>query len=256
MTVRAVHYRLVAAQVIQNTRTQYQAVSDLLVKLRRSGAVPWEWVEDHLREPHEVSTWNGLSDFFSSVGYWYRRDVWATQPIYLECWLEKDALSGLFDGVLQPYGITLNVGRGFDGWTSIHNAAQRFAAHAHTDVVLLYFGDFDPSGEDIARSLQARLEAEGATFELVTCALRREDVEQYNLPHDFTKKTDTRAAKFVAKHGDMAVELDALPVEILKARIVEEVEARVDMRSLARVREQEAGEIVQLRQFLKGWREE
>ena len=42
--------------------------------------------------------------------------MWADQPRYCECWLEKDALSGIFEEVLEPYGVTLNVGRGFDGW--------------------------------------------------------------------------------------------------------------------------------------------
>ena len=42
---------------------------------------------------------------------------------YLEVWLEKDALSGIFEDVLRRYGVTLNVGRGYDGWDSIQNAA-------------------------------------------------------------------------------------------------------------------------------------
>jgi hypothetical protein len=34
-------------------------------------------------------------------------------------------LSAIFEALLDPYGITLNVGRGFDGWASIHNAASK-----------------------------------------------------------------------------------------------------------------------------------
>jgi len=41
-------------------------------------------------------------------------------------WLEKDALSGIFEVVLGEYGVTLNVGRGYDGWDSIHNGAVGF----------------------------------------------------------------------------------------------------------------------------------
>ena len=37
----------------------------------------------------------------------------------------KDALSGIFEDALEPYGVTLDVGRGFDGWDSIRNAAER-----------------------------------------------------------------------------------------------------------------------------------
>ena len=74
--------------------------------------------------PH-VSMWDGLADFALTAAESYRREVWTDQPAHLEAWLEKDALSGIFEDALEPYGVTLNVGRGFDGWDSIHNAALR-----------------------------------------------------------------------------------------------------------------------------------
>src|SRR5437879_10188225 len=97
----------------------------------------------------------------------YRRDVWPTQPVYLEVWLEKDALSGIFEDVLKPYGVTLNVGRGFDGWTSIKDASERFLDKSeNVPVTVLYFGDFDPSGEDMVRSLRERLDFFGSDPEM------------------------------------------------------------------------------------------
>jgi hypothetical protein len=60
------------------------------------------------------------------------------------------------------------------------------------------------------------------------------------LPPDFTKKSDSRAARFVAEHGDITVALDALPVDALRARIVEAVEARMDLEALERTRASEA----------------
>ncbi len=240
MTVRQVYYQLVSRQVIKNTRGQYQAVSNALVAARKAGEIPWAWMEDRTRRPRRVSMWDSPADFAETVEHAYRRDVWASQPRYLEVWLEKDALSGIFEDVLDPYGVTLNVGRGYDGWDSIRNAAKRFGAGTGADV--LYFGDFDPSGEDMVRSLRERL----AHFECIPavpkCALTAEDVERYDLPPDFTKTTDTRRAKFVARYGDVAVELDALPMEVLRERIEEEIEARMDLDSLEAVREAEQTE--------------
>src|SRR5215470_3462 len=125
MTVRQVYYQLVSRQVVENNRNRYQSVSDALVKARQQGLIAWEWIEDRLRKPRCVSMWGGLPDFADTAKAAYRRDVWATQPGYLEVWLEKDALSGIFEDALDPYGVTLNVGRGFDGWSSIRNAADR-----------------------------------------------------------------------------------------------------------------------------------
>ena len=45
------------------------------------------------------------------------------------------------------------------GGDSIHNASERFITDK--PVVVLYFGDFDPSGEDMVRSLRDRLSGTG-----------------------------------------------------------------------------------------------
>ncbi|MGH8055895.1 MAG: hypothetical protein ACREOH_01470, partial [Candidatus Entotheonellia bacterium] len=145
----------------------------------------------------------------------------------------------------------LNVGRGYDGWDSIHNAANRYLAWDHT-VTILYFGDFDPSGEDMVRSLGERLAFFGCHPTILKCALMGEDVTRYQLPPDFTKATDTRRAAFVAKHGDVAVELDALPTDVLQARLVTEVEARMDLVALVQVHHLEQSERQRLREMMLG----
>jgi hypothetical protein len=232
MTVRQVYYRLVSQQVIKNTRSSYQSVSKALVAARREGLIPWRQIEDRLRKPRRVSMWSGLPDFAETAARAYRRNVWDSQPVYLETWLEKDALSGIFEDALDRYGVTLNVGRGFDGWDSIHNAASRLG----DDDVILYFGDFDPSGEDMVRSLRERLDDQGSRPEIVKCALTFGDIERYKLPGDFTKASDTRSPAFVAKWGDVSVELDALPLEVMRERIVTEVESRMDLSALETAR--------------------
>jgi hypothetical protein len=250
MTVRQVYYQLVSRQVIENSRTAYQSVSNALVDARLEGSIPWEWIEDRLRRPRHVSMWNDLAAFAETVRRAYRRDVWATQPQHLEVWLEKDALSGIFEDVLGAYGVTLNVGRGYDGWSSIHHAAERFGDGAA--VTVLYFGDFDPSGEDMARSLRERLAQLLSEPDIIKVALTLEDIERYNLPPNFTKPTDTRSAAHIAKHGDVSVELDALPADILRARLTLEVEEHMDMESLARVTEQEKQERSRIVAALRG----
>lgn len=249
MTVRQVYYQLVSRQVIKNNRGQYQAVSNALVSARREGVIPWEWIEDRLRRPRHVSMWSGLPSFAETCRRSYRRDVWESQENYLEVWLEKDALSGIFEDVLNPYGVTLNVGRGYDGWDSIHNAAGRYADRA---VTVLYFGDFDPSGEDMVRSLIKRLEDQGAEPEVIKCALTREDIRRYNLPPDFAKKTDTRTPAFIVKHGDISVELDALPPGVLRDRLEKEVSKRMDLKALKKIKALETKERAELVNLLKG----
>ena len=77
-----------------------------------------------------------------------------------------------------------------------------------------------------------------------------QNVELYDLPPALTKPSDTRRATFVAQHGDMAVELDALPADVLKDRLREEVESRMDLRVLAAVREIEGDDRKRLKTAL------
>lgn len=248
MTLRQVYYQLVSRQVIKNNRGSYQAVSNALVYARQEGLIPWGWIEDRLRVPRVVSMWDDVPDFVGVASQAYRRDVWATQPGYFEVWLEKDALSGIFEDVLGRYGVTLNVGRGYDGWSSIRNAAQRLNGREAT---ILYFGDFDPSGEDMARSLRDRLGFFGEPPEVRKVALTLEDIKRYNLPPDFAKRTDTRTAAFIEKNGDVSVELDALPVAVLRGRLELEVENLLDLNALAKTRELETRERAAIAQALE-----
>jgi len=249
MTVRQVYYQLVSRQVIENNRGQYQAVSNALVDARKEGAIPWDRIEDRLRRPRSVAMWDGLADFAQTAVAAYRRDVWADQAQLVEVWLEKDALSGIFEDALAPYGVTLNVGRGYDGWDSIYNAAQRYKALGKP-VTILYFGDLDPSGRDIVRSLGERLAFFETSPEIEICALLPEDIARYHLPPDFAKTTDTRRAGFVATYGDAVVELDALPSDVLRSRLAEAVRARLDLGALASVHRLEGQERRRLAQAL------
>ena len=237
MTVRQVYYQLVSGQVIENNRSQYQAVSKMLVEARKDETIPWEWIEDRIRKPRQVSMWDDMADFAKSVQRAYRGNVWATQDNYVECWLEKDALSGIVQDVVRPYGITLNVGRGFDGWSSIYDASQRYDDGENTTI--LYLGDFDPSGEDMVRSLKERLAELGSRPTIIKLALTNEDVIKYNLPSDIPKGTDTRSKAFIDKYGKRCVELDALPVETLRETIKTAIESIMDLSELNKVLEQD-----------------
>jgi hypothetical protein len=215
--------------------------------------------------------WDNLAERVESAVWSYRRNVWPTQPAYVEVWLEKDALSGIFEGVLRRYGVTLNVGRGYDGWDSIHHAAQRYRRYRPSrypdddprilqepaeliPTTILYFGDFDPSGEDMVRSLGERLRFFGVDPSIKKCALTADDVTRYQLPPDFTKTTDTRRAAFIEKCGDIAVELDALPSPVLRTRLVEEVEAHMDLDRLGEIRQLENEERRRLADALRDLR--
>src|SRR4051794_15603536 len=71
-----------------------------------------------------------------------------------------------------------------------------------------HVGDYDPSGQDAARAIDATLRelAPEAEIHFIRLAVTLNQIEQWQLPTRPTKKTDTRAAKF---GSDVSVELDA-----------------------------------------------
>lgn len=251
MTLRQVFYQLVSRQVIENKPSEYDKLSRALVIARQENYIPWEWIEDRTRRPSIPPAWGGLDSFLEDVKRSYRRDVWKAQPSYFEVWLEKDALSGIFEAMTSAYGVTLQVGRGYTSWSALYQASCRFNGKP---CEILYFGDFDPSGEDIARAIEDNLGHFGTCPKISKVAINRKDIDEYHLPPVPTKDTDTRQRAHVEKYGDVAVELDALPLPVLRDRIKNAVEDRLDMEAFREVRADEQNDNERLAAILGGLR--
>jgi hypothetical protein len=228
MTVRQVYYQLVSRQVIENTQSKYRDIRNLIVHMKNHGKIPRYWVEDGVRKNFIALMWDKMKEYGSNVVNLnvYLQNIWEAQEPLVEVWLEKDTLLGFFLDLLMPYGIVLNVGREYDGWLSYLEANSRYVKGTKL-VKVLYFGDWNPSCEDRFPSLQERNKI---CLDFTRCALLKEDIKRYKLPPDFTKITDIRRDSFIARYGDEAVELDALPPDVLRDRIKTEVEARVDIK--------------------------
>lgn len=250
MTLRQVYYQLVAKQVIANRQSEYNRLSRALTGARRDGIVPWEWIVDRTRTPSAPPMWDNAADFTNCVLPQFRLDIWPTQDQYIEVWVEKDALGGIFEPITCKYGVTLCVCRGYPSASFLYEAVDRFSYHDNP--VMLYWGDHDPSGMDMGRNLVDGLAEFDCPIEFVRCALNMHDIEQYNLPHDPAKKTDTRARAFIAQHGDIAVELDALPVNVLRKRITTEIEARLNLTAFEALRNHEQHERDRLHDLMVG----
>lgn len=248
MTLRQCYYQLVSKQIIENNESQYNRLGRILTTARRDGVIPWEWLIDRTRIPHSVPMWYDREDFADCVLPQFRLDVWQTQDVYVECFVEKDALAGVFEPITNQYGVTLCVCRGYPSASFLYAAARRLNKYNNT--VLLYWGDHDPSGMDMPRAIRDGLGEFQCYPEISRCALNADDIEAYNLPHDPAKRTDTRAKKFIDMHGDCAVELDALPVNVLRDKIRREIEARLNLDELAFVRERENQERARMASLL------
>lgn len=238
-TARFIFYRCAALGVVAKTAAGYRTVQREVSLLRERGEMPFSWIADNTRWVRKPHTHDDLQAFLDEAARIYRRDLWSRSPDYVEVWCESDSVAGVLMAVTSEFDVPLMVLRGYSSSTFAYNAAKHIDADDRP-AYLYYFGDHDPSGVDIERSLQESLrryapEAD-ITFERV--AVTAEDIELMNLPGSIKKTTDTRSKKFVGQ----AVEVESIPVEILRRWCREVIEQHVDQHQLEVLRVAEASE--------------
>lgn len=241
MTVRQLYYQLVATDIIPNNVKSYKRIVGIIRDARMCGILDWDWIEDRLREPRIPSSWESIEDIIDIAKRQFCLDRWSQQDDYIEVWLEKDALAGIVGAVTQEWKVPLQVNRGYSSVVALREAAHRFmhASKRGKQCFIGYFGDHDPSGEDMVRDIQDRLVRFHARLEVKKLAILRDDIDQYDLPPQPVKDTDARAAGFRMAHGDDCVELDALRPDVLTGRVQEFIENHLDMEEWDRVRMEE-----------------
>lgn len=232
LTLRQIYYRLVSSQFIPPTRSGYVRLSKILVYARLKGLIPIDAMVDRTRrsiggdyEYHNHEQYfNDSFDYFKNCQDYYNLPFWLKQLHYIEVWLEKDALSSLFNEVTKKYHVKIVPVRGYSSVTFLYEACKRLkkiqTEQKEKEIVVLFFGDFDPSGLDIERVVLEYLEKFGVDlgvqFERFSrVALNLEHVQNYQLPPNPTKKADPRAETYISQYGDVCWELDAIePLEL------------------------------------------
>ena len=244
-TVRQIFYALTVRGVIVKAENEYQqTVVRLLVEMREAGEIPFEWLADNTRWQRKPSSFTGIEACLNSTASFYRRDLWAAMPVYVEVWCEKDALAGVLLEETAVYDVPLLTARGYSSLTFVHSAAMAIKARGKP-AYIFHFGDLDPSGVDAARDIEAKLRryAPDAEVNFERPAVTREQVELWDLPARPTKQKDPRAKKFVGS----SVELDAIPARKLRELVRGCIERHVDQRQLEILKVAEASE----REFLR-----
>ncbi len=166
--------------------------------------------------------------------------------------MEKDALNGIFEDLLAPYGVTLKL----DVVTTAGTASGTWPTGTVKIIMPPSFTLATSihqvrTGEDMVRSLKERLGFFDCRPSILKCALNLDDIRKYSLPPDFTKKSDTRQKKFVEQFVEFSVELDVLPIDVLRDRIKAEIDSRMSLSALATTHETEDHERLVLRSMLE-----
>lgn len=257
VTLRQLFYRLVADQTLRNTRSEYGQLSAKTAQARRDG-----WFPQLMDRTRDIERMYPLFQDTEEALKWvkdrYRRDRTEGQEYSIYLAVEKAGIvNQLNEWFGYRYGIPILPLQGYSSQTFVGEVAADAAdlvtddgkgihyANMNADgeprpTVLIYAGDFDPSGEDIDRDFEKRT---ACWDDVHRIALLPDQIDEYNLPPAMGKASDSRAKEFVAKHGRLIqVELDALPPDTLRDLYWQAISPYWDMAQWQRVMEQEQEE--------------
>ena len=261
MTLRQLYYQLVARGLLSNGQKHYKRVVATLSKARLRNEWPIHLLEDRTRtvgitdatsEQIDVDEALALAaEQIKSMPRWnLTRAHWFDQPVVVSVWVEKEALAGVFSQICNQLGVGLFPCKGYPSisslWQWLEGAARATTDDTDRECVVLYFGDHDPDGMEIPRSVVRNLNealasgvipgrcpegwdhnaresyAEPLRFRFERMGLSLEQIEEFNPPPFPAKVTSSRFAGYVEEFEiDDAWELDALEPTVLRQLVRE-----------------------------------
>jgi hypothetical protein len=260
LTIRGLHYRMVATGMTNDIQ-HYKRVVDAMISARWEGLIDFDTFSDHDRfmlgktEYEDISLDDKIKVAKEQITAWminYERNKWQRQYYYPEVLIEKKALQGVFQSVCEEWSVTLGACKGYPSLTFLYDIAQRLikAENEGYQPIILYFGDYDPSGEDIPRSIKENIIRLGCNVEVKRIALTKDQVIEMKLPPAPVKVKDTRSATWT---GLGQVELDAIEPNTLQMMCNNAIKNIFNEDVANDLQLQERGERVQFRSILKDY---
>lgn len=268
LTLRQVYYQLIARDLLpeewrdpvtnsKNNLKSYDKLGSIINTARLAGLIDWEAIIDRTREYESKGHWEKPSDIIHSAARSFALDTRSNQSTYIEVWIEKDALVGVIEPVCTELDIGYMSCRGFVSQSIMRAAAERFRAieKEGKEVIVLHLGDHDPSGIDMTRDMQDRLNMFVSDATVDRIALNMNQIEGLNPPPNPVKATDSRSQPYIDEYGEECWELDALEPKFIRALIEGHVDDNTDIALRADRMNQERKYKKQLTHIANNWHE-
>jgi len=240
VTLRQLFYRLVSAGLLHNTQSEYGQLSSRTAEARREGNFPA--LIDRTRDIHKRPTWDSPEEILGAAVNSYRRDRTEGQELTIYLGVEKAGIVEQLMAWYGDYGLPILALGGYSSQTYVDEVTTHNREQGRPSI-LIYAGDFDPSGMDIDRDFEQR----GEFNKVERIALTPEQIEEFDLPPMPGKASDSRARGFIKKYGQLVqVELDALPPDTLRGLYQDAIDQYFDLSTFKAVLAREATEKVRL----------
>lgn len=231
LSLRQLYYQFVARGILENTEKNYKKLGVIISEARLAGRLDWDFIKDRGRRVIENTHWESPKRLLEDCAKWYRQDLWRGQPNYVMCMVEKQALEGVLEPVCRGLDIPFISNKGYSSSSTMYEIGLELHSRMEDgqDTHVIYLGDHDPSGIDMTRDIEDRLNMFSDAYyfnkevEVHRVALNYDQVLRYEPPNNPAKLTDTRAKEYIRKFGYSSWELDALDPALLADLVKKEV---------------------------------
>jgi len=216
----------------KNMEKNYKNLGAIISKARLAGLIDWYSIEDRTRSVDTPFIWESMPQIINSVVSSYSLDKWAGQRYRVEVWVEKQALVEVIGKAANLYNCAYFACRGNVSQSALWQSSQRLSKYENDGVtpIILYLGDHDPTGIDIARDIRDRLKTFGLKFtEVKWLALTMPQIKKLNVPSSPVKLKDSRSKGYIDLYGTDCWELDALRPQNLVELIQNNILKYLDM---------------------------
>lgn len=258
LTLRQLYYQFVARGFLANSQKNYKRLGSTINNARLAGLIDWHAIEDRTRNLQGVPTWESPQSVIDSAAQSFRIDKWADQDVRPEVWIEKEALVGVIEPVCHEYRVPFFACRGYASQSEAWRAGERFKEYqeAGQRVLILHLGDHDPSGIDMTRDNDDRLQLFAPdAVEMRRIALNWDQVQAHKPPPNPCKITDSRAVGYIRKFGRESWELDALDPTFIGNLLRRQFDAEIDKERWTDANEREAAAREKLAALAKRWKD-
>jgi hypothetical protein len=271
ITRRGIFYKVVSAGFYPGTeRKHYNKLGSVLGKLRGEEKLNEDNILDSTRIRRIPYIFNSPAGFLADVENQYAKDLWENQPIHLEVFSEKDAMSSVLETVTDKYRVHYNMIRGYVSESAVYRIVKTWMNLAKP-IHALYVGDHDPSGLNLESSIRhkivgkilklddtgyrdfgyikglrnqirAKLAVISKRIIWQRIASSTKDLDTYSGSLILCKGGDTRTPAYMAKYGNRCLEVDAIDMQEIVSRLEKAILKRIDPTAWKKSEEEEVKE--------------
>ena len=230
LTLRQLYYQMVSRDYIPNSQRSYKSFGSVISDARLAGLIDWNSIIDRTRITQTNSHWGHPSEIMRSAYKSFGMAMWDDQEYRPRIWIEKDALIGVIQRTCTAYDVPFLACRGYMSQSAMWEDAQQAIREERQGYqpIIIHLGDHDPSGIDMSRDIEDRMNLFGANYIIKRIALNYNQVEEQNPPPNPAKITDTRSGSYIEDFGPFSWELDALAPAYINEILREAIEERIN----------------------------